>query len=236
MRPIARTAQALAAICGLTLILSAPVQGATAQEQMKTMDALQAKHDAYVKQLKAMDAPALAARLEVDSLKGREPFNSLAYSELLSRGPAAAESLQRAMVKPDHTSLLGLLALRKLDPRRYAEVPQSFRVAVLADSLGTAKLFNTWGIPGQYGTDAAAAFAAEGDAGVRALMVLLRDTRPAPVWGSEGAAVSLLYGFRVCDYAWWIIREARGEKGDVAQSPAARDAMIAAMLKGGKAQ
>lgn len=194
---------------------------------------LQAKREAYASQLKAMDVGQLAARLEADSLKGREPFNSMAYAELLSRGSQSAAQLRSLLTKADHTSLLGLLALKKLDDAIYRSLPPSFRIAVLVDSLRGSKFFNTWGMPGQHGREATDAFVAEGSReAVQALVPLMQDKRPAPVWGSEGARLAKLYQFRVCDYAWAIVMAMRHEPIALVQNPEQRDILIAKTLAG----
>jgi hypothetical protein len=66
-------------------------------------------------QLKKLTVPELARALADDSLKGREPFNSLTFSEALRRkdAPNYLQDLSDSLVARDRSSLLGLLALRR---------------------------------------------------------------------------------------------------------------------------
>ena len=68
---------------------------------------------------------------------------------------------------------------------------------------------------------------AEGEAAEPALRRLLKDTRPAPVWGDEEATVAEQYRYRVQDYAWALIRSIKGEPvTEIPQSPDERDRLI----------
>lgn len=200
-----------------------PADNAHAQE----LQALAVKRDNYEKQIKAMDVTQLAAVLETDSGKQREPFNSTAYREIVTRGDAAGATLKPLLKKQDSSSLLGLLALRQLSPAQYHTLTPAFRVSVLVGSLADSKFFNTWGVPNFYWNDAAHAIVDEGNAAAEPLIRLLKDTRPAPVFGSEGAAVYAQYHYRVCDYALALLNEIRGQKSALPADPAARDKLIA---------
>jgi hypothetical protein len=199
--------------------------------RVKKLQELQAKRQATAARLKQMDVNQLAAELESDSRKGVEPFNSMSFSELLSRRQAAVQDLQRLITKPDRSSLLALLALRKLDESSYKSLSPSFRVMVLVDALKKSTYFNTWGIPTDYWNDAARAIIAEGSPAVTALVPLLRDTRPALIWGSEGAVASRQYHFRVCDYAWALVNETANRKITMPENPETRDELIRETLK-----
>ena len=215
----------------LVFVCPCATRAQTVDERAQLLKDFQARHEAYASQLRAMDVGQLAARIEVDSLKGREPFNSMAYAELVSRGSQAAIQLRPLLTKADRTSLLGLLALRKLDDAVYHALSQSFRITVLADLLRGSRFFNTWGIPGKYRSDASNAFIAEGSEGsreaVQALIPLMLDKRPAPIWGSEGAMLAKMYKFRVCDYAWIIVMGMQHKQVAIAQDPELRDTLIA---------
>lgn len=195
-------------------------------ERSKQLQAFQTKRETYEKQLKAMDVKQLAVLLASDSQKGREPFNSAAYREAIARGEGAASELRSLLTQPDRSSLLGLLALRKLSPAQYHELNQGFRVDVLVGSLASSQFFNTWGVPGLYWEDAAKAIIEEGKAAEESLTRLLRDTRPAPVFGSEGAAINAQYHYRVCDYALAFLNEIRSVNVPLPADIAARDQLI----------
>jgi hypothetical protein len=195
------------------------------------LQALQAKRENYEGQLRAMDVSQLAATLAADSQKGREPFNSAAYRETITRGEAAAATLKPLLKEANRSSLLGLLALRQLSAAQYKSLSPSFRVNVLVGSLADSKFFNTWGVPNFYWTDAAQAIVDEGNAAVGPLTRLLQDTRPAPVFGSEGTEVNAQFHFRVCDYALALLNEIRHDKTPLAADVAARDQLIKVAAK-----
>jgi hypothetical protein len=181
------------------------------------------KRESRMRELKAMDVPRLARELETESQKGGEPFNSLAYSEAVSRGEGLAAGLVPLMTKPDRSSLFGLLALHKVSPNAYRQVNQELRVNALIDALKTSKYFNTWGLPHLHWEDAAKTLIEEGRAAEKGLTALLSDKRDAPVWGGEDFAEYQRYKYRVCDYAWAMLNEIRGQKVEIPTDPAARD-------------
>jgi hypothetical protein len=53
------------------------------------------------------------------------------------------------------------------------------------------------------------------------------------MWGSEEVVESQRYGYRVCDYAWALLKAIRGEKVEVPTDPKERDRMIAELAKQG---
>jgi hypothetical protein len=182
----------------------------------------QKKREARTQALKAMDVPHLALELEADSKKGVEPFNSLAFAEMISRKDVAG-TLAPAITKPDRASLLGLLALRKIGPDNYRQLSADLRVNILIDALKSSEHFNTWGMPHLSWEEGAKAIIEEGRAADKQLTALLTDKRPAPVWGSEGYLEYQRYQYRVCDYAWALLNEIKGQKVQIPEDPAARD-------------
>jgi len=56
-------------------------------------------------------------------------------------------------------------------------------------------------------------------------------TRPAPVFGSEGAAVNAQFHFRVCDYALALLNEIRKQRAPFPADVAARDRLIELVAK-----
>jgi len=221
---------------GAALLLSSAGCGGAAPkglpaEKAEELQVLQNKRDAHLKQLSAMDAKQLAQELTADSEKGREPFNSPAYREVVGRGANAGTALKEALGKADRSSLLTLLALRKVDPAQYHALEQSFRVGVLVDALQNSKYFNTWGIPCLYWEDAGKALIEEGSGAESALLPLLRDERSAPVFGSEGATVAAQYHYRVRDYAFAFLNEIRQKKCEPMPNVADRDRAIEQMMK-----
>jgi hypothetical protein len=189
------------------------------------------KRAAYQKELAQMNPAQLHEILQNESLESTEPYNSMAYTELVSRGEKAAPELESLLKQRDRSSLLGLLALRDMDQRIYQQLEPPFRIAVLVDALKNSKYFNTWGLPHLYWESAAKALIAEGKTAEDSLRKLLDDERQAPMWGQEEVVEYRTYSYRVRDYAWALILAIRGEKQEIPADPAKRDELMARMLK-----
>jgi hypothetical protein len=189
------------------------------------IEALAKKRRAFEKELIYMNISSLAEELRKDSNRGMEPFNSMAYKELVSR-KEAAPVFKNYLRDANRSSLLGLLALSKADPREYRKLTPSFRVNVLVDALEKSKYFNTWGLPHAYWEEAAKVLISEGKAAQMPLKRLLDDRRRAPMWGSEEVMESKMYAYRVCDYAWAIIMATQGRKIEIPIDPKERDKLI----------
>ncbi len=223
-------------VVALMLVGCAPERDMEADREMnektKQIGELQAKRVATVQQLAAMNTEQLAAVLAADSERGREPFNSMAVAEAITRGTEFSTQLAQLLSDADRRSFLALATLRTMTSDKYAELDPQFRVAVLIDSLATSETFNTWGLPHLYWEDSAIAIIDEGENAVPALKGLLRDTRDAPMWGSEEVVEYELYRYRVCDYAWALLTEIRGDprKRTIPTSPKERDILIDEML------
>jgi hypothetical protein len=196
----------------------------------KALAEAEQKRSEWQSKLKAMDSTQLASALEADSERGLEPFNSLAFTEAVSRGEAAGAGLARAITRADRSSLLTLLAVRKASPSAYGSIDPARRVGILVDALRTSKTFNTWGLPHVRWEYAAQAVIDEGAVAVKPLSALLTDKRLAPVWGSEDFLEYDRYKYRVCDYAWAMLAAIRNQQIDISADPASRDRQIAAFL------
>lgn len=212
-------------LCGCAPQKTGP-EGTSASDRATQLNQLQQKRQDFESSLKAMSNDKLVLSLAPDAAKAREPFNSAAYREIVSRGSAAAPALKSQLKSDDRTSLLALLALRQVDPATYRTLQPAYRVSVLVDALKNAKYFNVFGIPNMYWEEAAKAIIDEGPAASEPLTALLRDTRLAPVFGSEGASINQQYHYRVCDYAWALLSEIRHQKVTLAATPAERDKQI----------
>jgi len=173
-----------------------------------------------------MPVAELVRRLEADSAKVIEPFNSLGYREAVSRGSALGPELAAAVKAANRSSFLTLMAPRKVSKEAYGTVDDKLKVAILVDALRTSKYFNTWGLPHLYWEDAAKAVIELGDSAVEPLKGLLQDTREAPVWGSEEVMEYQQYKYRVNDYAWALLREITGRKTEIPTDPATRNKMM----------
>lgn len=110
----------------------------------------------------------------------------------------------RICAHPDHTSYHLLFALRRLAGEGYARLPAAVRAQVLCGALGHVSFLNDWGYlePGEsYDGEAAVALLESGKAALDCLRPILGERRPAPLFGSEAAALSSLYAYRRCDFA-----------------------------------
>ena len=196
------------------------------QPYLKKMEEGQAKKRAIEAEYKAMQVSELVRRLEADSKKDVEPFNSLAYREVVSRGPAVGRALASFIKTHDKSSFLTLIATRKVNKNVYDSVDGKIKAAILVDALRASKYFNTWGLPHSYWESPARAIIELGDVAVEPLMNLLQDRRDAPVWGSEEVMEYKKYKYRVKDYAWALLMEIKGRKIEIPVDPEKRDQMI----------
>jgi hypothetical protein len=206
---------------------SANPGGAAAQEVANRTQAVveeaRQKREARTMELAKMDVAALIRELTIDSQKGREPFNSLPYAELVSRGAPAAPAVRVLVKQTDRSSLLTLLALRQISPTEYQQLDPTLRVTILVDALRTSPFFNTWGQPHLRWEEAARALIAEGTAAEAPLKALLIDKREVRVWGGEDASEARRYRYRVSDYAWALLNEIGGHVVPIPVDPAERD-------------
>ena len=200
-------------------------------QRNSVLEQAQQKRQARTTELKAMDVPRLAAELAKESqagTAGTEPFNSMTFTEMVSRGRDGATALAPLITQADRSSLLSLLALRKMSKEDYQKLKPELRVGILTNSLKTQTYFNTFGMP-QHWEDAARAIIEEGRAAEKPLLEMLTDHRDAPSWGSEQSMEYRRFKYRVSDYAWALLNEIRGQKVQIPEDPAARDRLQAQM-------
>lgn len=203
------------------------------REQLRKQEEADAKRKASEEAYKKMQIAELVRKLEEDSGKDVEPFNSLAFREASTRGAGAARELAAAIRNSNRGSFLTLMAVRKLSKDDYNKIDEKSRIAILVDKFRNTKYFNAWGLPHLYWEEPAKALIEGGRNAVPLLMQLLRETREAPVWGSEEAGEYKKYKYRVCDYAMAMILEIQGKKGEIPVKPEDRDRIIQSLLSGG---
>jgi hypothetical protein len=190
------------------------------------------KRTAWAQQLRAMTVKQLTDQLSKESVKGLETFNSTAYKELISRKSVTIDTIQNAVIKDaNHSSLLNLLAIRKLSPPVYQKLDAQVKASVFVDALRSAKTFNAFGLPHGKWEETAQAIIEAGPVTTRALEALLTDTRPAPMWGSEDYMEYKLYNYRVKDYAYALIISSQKGQLQLSKDPAERDKLIDALAK-----
>jgi hypothetical protein len=178
------------------------------------------------KQLSEMSVADLAGALQQDSTRGREPWNSLAVAEVQRRGSDVAAPLAEFLKPADQSSFLTLMSIRMVNQEVYGRLPMDVRIAILVDRLSKGEFFNAFGLPHLYWEDPARAIIEEGKNAEPALFALLKDDRPAPMWGEEQVVEYEAYQYRVADYALALIRAIRGDEQPLPQDPAARDDLI----------
>ena len=219
-------------VLGLAVLLvscgkqTSRLQDKVQEEQESLTRKVAAKEESYKKK----SVPELISELETVALKGKEPFNSLAFREMLKRKDSAEEVFQSIKTK-DQRDYFKVMALNKINPDLYKKLTCEVICAVLTASLQKSVVFNAWGLPHLYSESSANAMVECGPAAIPYLTPLLRDKRPAPLWGSEEAIESEKYHYRVCDYAYALMREINGQKWDVPQRVEERDKAIEAEPK-----
>src|SRR5258706_10397784 len=116
-------------------ILGSVIGCKSTPQYTRILQAAQVKRENTKSALGKMSIEQLHQELSKESERGLEPFNSMTFQEVVSRGETAAASLVALLKKPDKSSLLSLLALRKINPGTYATTSSQFRLSVLTDAL-----------------------------------------------------------------------------------------------------
>jgi hypothetical protein len=223
----------------MTLAACSGRQGATGSGATETLTADQTKAKSQMaaqmqaakqtaQTYHAMDTPTLLNKLADQSVAQQEPFNSLAFRELKTRTDVDSKAMV-ALVNQhkDASGLLPLLLLRRLDNKTYLTVPVEERAGILTGALKSSKYFNTWGIPNFNLEEASNALIETGRTAEPALKEMLRDTRPAPVFGSQEYMIYKQYQFRVCDYALMFLKRIDGDNAfRLPVTVAERDAIV----------
>lgn len=172
----------------------------------------------------------LAQRLEHESVRSVEPFNSVAVKEATAGGSSAVPELVRAVHDArDYRAFLALVALHKLDRGAYHAVPVAVRASVLSDALKRHATFNSWGFPTGVWSEPASMLVELGPAVEPSLRPLLDDERPALHWGSSSATLGRQEGHRVKDYAAALLAAGAGRPYEYHADPSVRDARIRAL-------
>ena len=202
---------------------STPAQNKVQEEQESLNRKVAAKEESYKKKTVA----ELISEMESVALKGKEPFNSLAFREAIRRREGAEQIFQSIQSK-DQKEYFKLMALRQIGPELFKRLGCEVSAPVLTAALQKSVVFNAWGLPHLYWESSARALIECGPAAIPFLTPLLQDKRPAPVWGSEEALESEKYHYRVCDYAYALISEINNQKWTPPVRPEERDQAIAA--------
>lgn len=220
---VAATLLVITASCGGVGQTPDPSGLSDREQQLEDLARLR---EANEQALSAMTVGDLAGALQEDSERGLEPWNSLAVKEVQRRGSEVGPELAGLLSARDRSSFLGLMAVRTVSPDAYARLGPDFQIPVLVETLATAQYFNAFGLPHLYWEEPAEAIIEEGPAAESALLPLLDDPRPAPMWGQEEVAEFEAYQYRVADYALALIRAIRGQEEPLPEDPMQRDELI----------
>lgn len=180
---------------------------------------------------KEMSVPELIRKMEFDSEKGREQFNSPAYREITGRKNIIAEELFKSISGNTNKYLLSLLALRKINKELYLKLDPVIRAQILTDALAKSNYYNIWGLPHLYLEDASHAMIESDTSAVTYLKQILKDNSKAELWGSEEVMESKSYGYRKSDYAMFFIMRLKGDKSEFPSKPQDRDIKIQELMK-----
>lgn len=191
------------------------------EEQQALNRQVAAKEESFRKK----NVPELSREMESAAMKGKEPFNSLAFREVLRRREGADEIFQSIQTR-GQKEFFKVMALHTIAPELFRRLGCEAVSAVLADALQKSVVFNAWGLPHLYWESSARTIIECGPAAVPFLKPLLRDKRPAPVWGSEEVMESEKYHYRVCDYAFALISEINNQKWTIPVRVEDRDEAI----------
>lgn len=205
--------------------LSPEQQKVSVQRDTLIKNAIQRKA-AYVQELEKMDVEQLAQQAKKESNRGLEPFNSLAFAEAVKRGDVFAKDIVPLIKDSTKASLLNLLALDKISIEYYDKVDPVIRTSILLDALKNSELYNAFGMPHTSWELAGKVIIQEGKNIKKGLIDLLKDQKPAPVWGSEDYVEYSRYQYRVCDYALAFLLEIDGKQMPLPVSVEERDVLI----------
>ena len=193
---------------------------------MQLIEEMKIKRENRSMVLKEMDVKQLIQELSAESQRGLEPFNSMAYKEVIARGSQVVPELSSSLQSAEKSFLLELLALREINRDEYKKLDTGVRIKTLIDALEKAKFFNVFGIPHLYWEQAAKAIIEEGEGAKEYLIPLLKNMREAPVWGSEGTVINRIYKYRVCDYAWKMLLDIDQRQIEIPKDILERDSLI----------
>lgn len=166
--------------------------------------------------------------LITDAESGQGTSESPAFASASLDDSSADAAVTAITDAGDASRYLVLMLLLRDRPERAEEIAPERRATILAGALATLTFLNDFGLLGSdaWNGPAAGALLATGDAAHAPLLALLDDDRPAPLWGSETAALSDLEHYRRCDFAYRYLALLRGERPAWSPDPAERNAAI----------
>jgi hypothetical protein len=152
---------------------------------------------------------------------------------LLNENPLTPADMSVALkfiqANQDYSSYHLLLAVRRYHPASYKKIPSTQKAAVLCSALKHLHYLNDWGYlaPKQpHDGESATALLEEKQAAISALVPLLGDDNPAPLFGSQESTMSNKFKYRRKDFAFRYIVLLLGETPEFAPDPPERDKSI----------
>ena len=174
----------------------------------------------------------LIANLIADSKKGLSLAESPIFNGAQLNTADQTAALTYVKQHADHSAYHLLMALRRLAPAAYGQVPVAQRAAVLVAALEKQTYLNDWGyldLSDSYDGESAKALLDLGEAVQPVLIPVLADTHEAPLFGSEEATLSTMYKYRRNDFAYRYLMLISGQEPQFAKDPATRDSAIQAL-------
>lgn len=173
-------------------------------------------------------SPALKALIEA-SMAGRSWIEA---GVLLAEAPSKSERKAYAdyvTAHPDRSSYLALGSLLRHDSLLASSIAVETQARVLCDALAHQTYLNDFAVlePGDQSVRAAGkALLALGSSAAPFLRQMLSDAGPAPLFGSEEAAISSIYHYRRKDFAYYFLWRIQGRECIFEADPADRDALM----------
>jgi hypothetical protein len=199
-------------------------------QTMQAVDSLATKRQQRQDALRAMTVTELARELRSDAERGREPFQLVAYGQMVARGAAAASELRAQLSEPTRVSCS---AFSPAPDRQHSlpDAPVRLRRQCSPTRCGPRRHLTRGASLASIGRRPRGSYC-RGRSIVPSLRPLLADERPAPLWGTEASTESRRLGLRVRDYAWALTQAiVGGGQLTFPADPSVRDSAISAMQR-----
>jgi hypothetical protein len=174
-------------------------------------------------------ARLLAASKEKSPLGHMDSFDDLKLS------PAQLAIAEKHIKEvKDYRSYHLLFVVKNTSEKAYEGLPTDAKIMILASSLREQVFLNDWSYLEKeecFDNRAGKALLGLGKAGIAHLEPMLKDSTPAPLFGSEEHTLSDLYGYRRKDFAYRYISLILNQEPDFSPYPKERDKAIDVLVK-----
>jgi hypothetical protein len=160
--------------------------------------------------------------------------DSPAYAGVHLAGADLDRAIEAIRTEPFERTFHLLMAVRRDAPESADRIDAGWRAGILVEALVTVAALNDFGYldpSGSWDGPAAVALLQTGDQGAGVLRPVLTDRRPAPLYGSEMAALSHRYRYRRCDFAYRYLALLVGEDPTFDADLAGRERRIAELRR-----